>query len=486
MERKKYSIVSLFSGCGGLDLGFEMAKSSKSEFEIVWVNDKLRPPCETYSKNFGLEIYEYPDEFCETPKIFLGDIEKIDFEKALNGKKVDVVLGGPPCQDFSIIRGSGTINGKRKGTTFKRGRLFSHFARALAFLQPKVFVFENVKGLKSANKGNTYRFILDDFKELNLRYAQIKKIFEKSYENLKNTKKINQYNILFAGIVDFSKIGVPQKRERLIIIGLREDLVKLLSILGTSVEKLKEDIKIALTGSGKAISTFPLTPMEIFHGDSLSNLSNDQYKAIMQDYKEAVETIKSKRSEEYMKNVWPTLSFEIWSDYITFNKLDKFGNNMKKDIADTEHIRILEELGFYKNPLNGKFFDDNSNAILPENDHIKERMSNIPPGKNHEFVKGTEHEVVGLMSNIYKRIHPLQPSSTIIARGGGGTWGYHYKRYRQRLTNRERARLQTFPDNFKFEGKPGDVRRQIGEAVPPLASKTIAETILKVLDIAKS
>jgi DNA (cytosine-5)-methyltransferase 1 len=72
-----------------------------------------------------------------------------------------------------------------------------------------------------------------------------------------------------------------------------------------------------------------------------------------------------------------------------------------------------------------------------------------------------------MISHVYRRIDPEKPSMTLIAGGGGGTWGYHYPEPRA-LTNRERARLQSFPDDFVFEGKFGEIRRQIGNAVPPV------------------
>jgi DNA (cytosine-5)-methyltransferase 1 len=84
------------------------------------------------------------------------------------------------------------------------------------------------------------------------------------------------------------------------------------------------------------------------------------------------------------------------------------------------------------------------------------------------------------MSNIYRKLDRTKPSPTIIANGGGGTWGYHYEEPRP-LTNRERARLQTFPDTFVFKGPIGEVRKQIGNAVPPLGIIPVAFQIKKYL-----
>ena len=82
------------------------------------------------------------------------------------------------------------------------------------------------------------------------------------------------------------------------------------------------------------------------------------------------------------------------------------------------------------------------------------------------------------MSHIYRRLHPDKPSYTITGSGGGGTHVYHYKEHRA-LTNRERARIQTFPDNFEFVGSKESVRKQIGMAVPVLGAKIILKSILK-------
>jgi len=112
---------------------------------------------------------------------------------------------------------------------------------------------------------------------------------------------------------------------------------------------------------------------------------------------------------------------------------------------------------------------------------VEERLSYIKPGQNvwnaklpaHLMLKETNTKI----SQIYKRLDPDKPSYTITGSGGGGTHGYHYKENRP-LTNRERARIQSFPDNFLFNGSIESVRRQIGMAVPPRLSQVVFKHIL--------
>ena len=85
------------------------------------------------------------------------------------------------------------------------------------------------------------------------------------------------------------------------------------------------------------------------------------------------------------------------------------------------------------------------------------------------------------LSQIYKRLDPDKPAYTVTGSGGGGTHVYHWSEPRA-LTNRERARLQTFPDGFKFQGTKESMRRQIGMAVPPLGAKVILEAVAKTLE----
>lgn len=115
---------------------------------------------------------------------------------------------------------------------------------------------------------------------------------------------------------------------------------------------------------------------------------------------------------------------------------------------------------------------------------VEERLKHTKPGENAwtaDLPKHLQLNVRGAkLSQIYKRLNPDKPSYTITGSGGGGTHGYHWKEPRA-LTNRERARIQTFPDDFVFEGSHGDVRRQIGMSVPPKMSEIIFTSILKTL-----
>jgi DNA (cytosine-5)-methyltransferase 1 len=112
---------------------------------------------------------------------------------------------------------------------------------------------------------------------------------------------------------------------------------------------------------------------------------------------------------------------------------------------------------------------------------VIERLKYIKPGENVWTADLPEHLKLNVkaakLSQIYKRLHPDKPSYTITGSGGGGTHGYHYE-YPRPLTNRERARIQTFPDDYYFCGSSEQIRKQIGMAVPPLLSRVIFSAIL--------
>ena len=119
-----------------------------------------------------------------------------------------------------------------------------------------------------------------------------------------------------------------------------------------------------------------------------------------------------------------------------------------------------------------------------QSNQVVERLSHIKPGENAWTAKLPERLKLNVkgarLSQIYKRLDPHRPSYTVTGSGGGGTHVYHWAENRA-LTNRERARLQTFPDSFDFVGSKESVRKQIGMAVPPVGAKIILEAILKTL-----
>ena len=189
--RKEYSVLSLFAGCGGLDLGFHggfsfLKKSyTRNKFRLVWANDIDEAACETYAHNVG-------------DRITCGDIGAILDGKSMGDnplpfpESVDIVLGGFPCQDFSHA-------GKRRGFDSTRGLLYEKMLETVRRTHPKIFLAENVKGLITLDNGAAIRQIADDFAHLG---------YHVSYR-LFNT-------------ADF---GVPQRRERVLIIGTRTDIL---------------------------------------------------------------------------------------------------------------------------------------------------------------------------------------------------------------------------------------------------------------------
>lgn len=167
-------IVSTFSGCGGFDLGFHQAG-----YETVWANDFAEDAVESFRGYFGDVIH-------------LKDITEIDPYTDKTIPNCDLVLGGFPCQDFSIIW-------KQPGLNGTRGGLFRHFAEFVDAKKPKAFVAENVKGLLTANGGKAIEIILKDFENIEPGYVV----------------KPHLYN--------FAEYGVPQFRERVIFVGIRID-----------------------------------------------------------------------------------------------------------------------------------------------------------------------------------------------------------------------------------------------------------------------
>lgn len=178
---KPTTVVSLFSGCGGMDLGliggfdFLGKHYAKTGFEIIWANEISPAACKTYRENFGDYIVE-------------GDIgEEIENIPA----SADIVVGGFPCQDISI-------NGKMLGVNGKRSSLYTYIVEAVRRVKPKVFIAENVGGLLLKQNEYSLNKILEDFNSLG-------------------------YNLNYQ-LYHAEDYGVPQTRERVIFVGTQKGL----------------------------------------------------------------------------------------------------------------------------------------------------------------------------------------------------------------------------------------------------------------------
>jgi DNA (cytosine-5)-methyltransferase 1 len=179
----KLKVISLFSGCGGMDLGFLGGfeflgkKYSKNPFEIIWANDFNQAACRSYVRNIGNHIH-------------YGDIWQLIDEMP---SEADILIGGFPCQDISV-------NGKGAGVDGKRSGLYRAMVEAVSRTKPKIFVAENVKGLLMKHNAESLKRVLTDFKALG-------------------------YDVTYQ-LYHAADYGVPQSRERVIIIGTRPDMPK--------------------------------------------------------------------------------------------------------------------------------------------------------------------------------------------------------------------------------------------------------------------
>jgi len=394
-NERKLRVVGLFSGCGGLDLGFKNAG-----YEIIWANDFMKEAVETYRKNIGNHIV-------------LGDITKIPSSMIPNN--IDVLLGGFPCQGFSIAN-------TKRSMKDERNFLYKEMLRIIKDKQPRFFVAENVKGILSLQKGKVIEMIVNDFKELG-------------------------YNVDYK-VLKSSEYGVPQHRERVFIIGNR---------IGLNNPYPKKT-----HGQEKELLPFVST-------------------------KEAVGFLAKERIRDvaFMSN-----GTRITNHKARTNVHDKFWGRKHKvnqhDICDyLKHWRSLsgwstkridEHFG-YAHTAGHWFRKDNNSGSIPNPSDWWELKKIL--GFDNKFDKQvTELELKPITFEQSLRINNWEtPSDTITATGPE-----IHPNKKRRMSVRECALLQTFPIDFEFFGSLGKMYIQIGNAVPVLLAKKIAEEIKKELD----
>lgn len=369
-------MIDLFCGAGGLSLGF-----TQNGFITSLAND-IEPCCvDTYAHN-------HPD----TPRenIVLGDINDViaNIDSLMRFKDVDVVIGGPPCQGFSMANRQRLIDDPRN-------KLYKSYVKVLTIVKPKFFVMENVKGMLSAASQ-----VLEDFQRIG-------------------------YSVS-CRVLNAKDFGVPQNRERLIFIGNR---------VGVDNETIFDEI-IAQSQSIQshvlADALFGLRPL-------LASRKRNSTE---------VDTEESGRKID--------ISTFVDSEYLN---LINMGSGSKLVFNHKARYNNDRDIEIYRRLNPGDKSDDPKIAdIMPyarRNDIFKDKYYKLEPDKVCKTI--TAH--MKFDCNMY--IHPTQ------ARG---------------LTPREAARVQSYPDDYFFRGAYTKTYMQIGNSVPPLLGRAIANIIKKYVE----
>lgn len=354
---RRYNIMDLFSGVGGLSYGF----SEIPQFNIIAANEIEKDISIAYKLN-------HPD--VEMLNCDIKELTEETLKTALKGQKVDIIVGGPPCQSYSTL-------GKRKMDD--RANLFMQYKRILKILKPKAFIFENVVGILSMDKGNLFKQVQAEFEELGY--------------SLK-------YKVLDA--VDF---GVPQHRERVILVGFK--------------------------GENNYIYPAPT------HGDGLK-----PYVTL----KDAIGDL-------------PVLKSGEKKDYYAGDVTNEFLEFVRKDAPE-----LVEE---HSAPKNGE--------------HLIKIMQALKDGQSKNDLPEDIRPKSGY-GNTYAKLWWNKPSTTITRNFAcPSSSRCIHPRDSRAMSIREGARLQSFPDNYKFYGSDSMKRLEIGNAVPPLLSVAIAKQMLAAM-----
>lgn len=401
-DKKKFRVISLFSGAGGMDLGFINAG-----FDIVWANDFFKEAVESYKKNVD-------------DRIVYGDITKIASSEMPDD--IDLVIGGFPCQGFSIAN-------TKRSMKDERNFLYKEMLRVIDDKKPKFFVAENVKGILSMKKGKVFEMIKKDFKKLG-------------------------YNV-DARLLNAAEYGVPQARERVVIIGNRIGVENpyptpthwVDSKKYESKEGLKDPVTVEETIgflSNVRLSDKPITlenGMVIYNHMAATNVYD---KFWGRKYK-----VKQEDICDYLK---------MWRD--------KSGYTTKK---------VDDHFG-YKYTAGHWFRKDNHSGSIPKPSDWWELKKILGFDSKYDKKVTTMVEKEIKFEQSLRITNWNRSSDTITATSPE----IHVNRER-RLSARECAMLQTFPMDYEFVGSLNVIYRQIGNAVPVKLAEQIAKGIYDVL-----
>ncbi|MFH5826793.1 DNA cytosine methyltransferase [Clostridium perfringens] len=396
-------VISLFSGAGGMDLGF-----INEGFEIVWSNDMFLEATQTYKRNIG-------------DHIVLGDITKIDSSEMPDD--VDVVIGGFPCQGFSVANTKRTIEDKRNF-------LYKEMLRVIRDKRPKVFVAENVKGILSLAGGKVFEMIKKDFEDLG-------------------------YDV-DAKVLNAAEYGVPQARERVIILGNRigkkNNFPKKTHYINDKI--YNEDVSNLLPAITVEEAIGYLNNVRLTH--TPINLDN--------------KIIYNHVASENVSNIFWGRKYEVNQHEIC----DYLREWRKKSGWSTK--KIDEHFG-YKHTAGHWFRKDNNSGSIPKPEDWWELKKIMGFDDKYDLQVTTLIEKQIKFEQSLRITNWDRPSDTITATGPE----IHINKKR-RLSVRECAILQTFPDDFVFEGSLHRMYTQIGNAVPVKLAQKVASEVRKLIE----
>ncbi len=406
--------------------------------------------------------------------------EFVDYRirKALNKQNDWIIIGGPPCQAYSLVGRS-----RNRGLSEEDTRVFLYreYLRIIAKHHPKVFVMENVKGLLSAelNGEKIFDWIKADLKNPGRVFPGLNAPKYKIYSFVKQPEAFdNNGSPVYEKDSDFlihsEEYGVPQKRHRVILLGVREDIeVKKFKPLQPSEEVTLEQI----------IKAFPAVRSGIGRElDGLNEKGKNKYRQVVDS-----------------DSVWR----KVVTDYFARIKQEQFRKcslKLKGGLAQGSNYIELK-LNEPENPLFNWYRDSKLKGIIQHETrtHLKEDIgrylfSSLYLQENGEFPKlkdypdwllpNHKNAKTSKFADRFRTQKPNQPATTVTSHiSKDGHYFIHYDPTQCRsLTVREAARIQTFPDNYFFCGSRTQQYHQVGNAVPPYLAKQLADIVKKIFE----
>ncbi|MEW6286708.1 MAG: DNA cytosine methyltransferase [Chloroflexota bacterium] len=402
------------------------------------------------------------------------DLVRLRITEALNGAVNWVLIGGPPCQAYSLA-GRSRIRGQsiQKYVRDHRHFLYKEYLQILADHQPSVFVMENVKGLLSSKRTknddrNTFELIINDLKRpLGVSSKLTGRTL--SYKLFSIVKKCSDGTKEPAPedfVVRSEDYGVPQARHRVIILGIRSDIYKLPPEVLKKTEKVCiEEVIDDLPRLRSGLSRESDSPEE-WH-DAVRSLANASWlKNVSTELKQAIlenlETVDASlpKGAPFMHS-----DRELGPEWLIDKSLNGICNHEARSHIREDLHRYFFASVFAKTYHRSPTLSDFPTKLLPKHQNIQDALN------GSKFNDRFRVQIRG------------KPSTTVVSHiSKDGHYYIHYDPSQCRsLTVREAARLQTFPDNYFFEGNRTHQYQQVGNAVPPLLARKIAEIVYGVL-----